>query len=367
MKENASRTGRSPFRTPAQRYTRSRLRRHCALLLTLMGVTACGYNDSRSAHKGQLAVIGMTSEDLQACAGIPDKTAQLDDHVQIFQYTRTINIPSTNDSTLFPLQTVVNLTQTSMGGAGKTCIASIRLVDGRVTDMHYSGDNDRMIGSDGVCATLVKGCLTTPPASARSVSSNPIFGPVSAFHAPSLPTPGAKPHEPAVHYSNATAPQDTLAPLPAPVSGLPDTPAATASGITPDVSATQRASAGLTQTAQPAAATNPAMKSSSDPELPDTIAKAAPDTPPASPATPAEPANATGAASTASAVVPSADNPENSNQAAAIDPTNPTVAPENTCLASSAATNPANGGAQSPAKPSEKAEVPCGAPLDHKS
>ncbi|GBR35988.1 hypothetical protein [Acetobacter peroxydans] len=361
MKENASRTGCSPFRTPEQRYTRSRRHRHYACLLALLGVTACGYNDSRRAHKGQLAVIGMTSEDLQACAGIPDKTAQLDDHVQIFQYTRTINVPSTNDSTLFPLQTVVNLTQTSMGGAGKTCIASIRLVDGRVTDMHYSGDNDRMIGSDGVCATLVKGCLTTPPASARSVSSNPLFGPVSAFHAPSLPTPGAKPREPAVHYSNATAPQDTLAPLPAPVSELPDTSTTTASGITPDISATQGASASLTQTAQPSAAASPDVKSSSDPELPDTIAKAAPDTPPARPAASPEPVSA------ASTVAPSAGNPENSNQAAAVDPTNPAVTPENTCLTSSASTNPANGSTQSPAKPSEKADVPCGALLDHKS
>lgn len=163
MKQNAPRTGHNPLRTPLLCCDHGRRLRRYATLLALPALAACGYNDSRRAHKGQLEVIGMTSEDLQACAGIPDKTARLDDHVQIFQYTRSINVPSTNDSTLFPLQTVVNLAQTSMGGAGKTCIASIRIVDGRVSDMHYSGDNDRMIGSDGVCATLVKGCLTTPP------------------------------------------------------------------------------------------------------------------------------------------------------------------------------------------------------------
>ncbi|MBO1326918.1 hypothetical protein OQ496_03245 [Acetobacter suratthaniensis] len=360
MKEHVSRTGRTALRIAQHRYIHARNLRHATALLALLSLTACGYNDSRSAHKGQLAVIGMTNEDLQACAGIPDKTARLDDHVQIFQYTRTINVPSTNDSTLFPLQTMVNLTQTSMGGAGKTCIASIRLVDGRVTDMHYSGDNDRMIGSDGVCATLVKGCLTTPPASAHSVSNNPIFGPVSAFHAPSLPVPGApKPHEPAVHYTTATAPQDTLDPLPAPVSGLPD---AASTNAAPAASPEQGTSPSLPQLpAQPA--TPPALDTAtSSPNAVATTAKAAP----ASPA-PAQASTAQGAAS----ATPAHDAPtlttgttESSNQAAAIDPTNPDAAPESTCPPPS---SPANSRTQTSATSTEKAEAPCAAPLDHKS
>lgn len=157
----------------------------CFALGALMVLGGCGYYSSRMAHKGQLAVLGMTSEDLQACVGVPDRTQTINDHVQIFQYTRSTNIPATNDSTLIPLQTLVNLTQTTLGGAGATCVASIRLVDGRVTDMHYSGDNDQMIGTDGVCATIVKGCLNTPVQSEHNVSGT-IFGPVSAFHAPDI-------------------------------------------------------------------------------------------------------------------------------------------------------------------------------------
>lgn len=361
MKEHASSTGRTALRIAQRRYSHSRTLRHATPLLALLGLAACGYNDSRSAHKGQLAVIGMTNEDLQACAGIPDKTARLDDHVQIFQYTRTINVPSTNDSTLFPLQTMVNLTQTSMGGAGKTCIASIRLVDGRVTDMHYSGDNDRMIGSDGVCATLVKGCLTTPPASAHSVSNNPIFGPVSAFHAPSLPVPGApKPHEPAVHYATATAPQDTLAPLPAPVSGLPE---AASTNAAPAASPEQGTSPSLPQLpAQPATPPAPDTITSS-PNAVASAAKAAPASPP-----PAQVPTTPGVAGT---TTPMHDGPtlttgttESSNQAAAIDPTNPDTAPESTCPPSS---SPANSRTQTSATATEKAAAPCAAPLDHKS
>ena len=155
-----------------------------ALLPTLAG---CGYIDSRTAHKGQLAVIGMTNEDLQACAGIPDKTQKIDDHTTIYQYVRSVNMPSTNDSSLFPLQTFVNMTQTTFGGAGKTCVATIRMVDGHVYDLHYSGDNDRMIGTDGACSTVVKGCIRSPVASTNRFHDRLIgFGPVSAFHQPSV-------------------------------------------------------------------------------------------------------------------------------------------------------------------------------------
>ncbi|KDE20715.1 hypothetical protein AZ09_04535 [Acetobacter aceti 1023] len=156
-------------------------------LALLPALAGCGYIDSRTAHKGQLAVIGMTNEDLQACAGIPDKTQKIDDHTTIYQYVRSVNMPSTNDSSLFPLQTFVNMTQTTFGGAGKTCVASIRLVDGHVYDLHYSGDNDRMIGTDGTCSTVVKGCIRSPVASTNRFHDRLIgFGPVSAFHQPSI-------------------------------------------------------------------------------------------------------------------------------------------------------------------------------------
>ncbi|ATI11854.1 MULTISPECIES: hypothetical protein [Acetobacter] len=161
--------------------------RGLAALVLLPALAGCGYIDSRTAHKGQLAVIGMTNEDLQACAGIPDKTQKIDEHTTVYQYVRSVNMPSTNDSSLFPLQTFVNMTQTTFGGAGKTCVASLRMVDGRVYDLHYSGDNDRMIGTDGACSTVVKGCIRSPVASTNRFHDRLIgFGPVSAFHEPSI-------------------------------------------------------------------------------------------------------------------------------------------------------------------------------------
>lgn len=171
----------------------SRIGGVCIVLLPVGGLAGCGYTDSRTAHRAQLAMIGMNSTDVQSCVGIPDKIKKIDDHVQIFEYSRTLNIPSTNDSTFVPLQTLVNLTETTVGGAGKTCIADIRIQDDRVVDLHYSGDDDEIIGTDGVCSIVTRGCVRQPLASMKHVRKGP-FGPVSGFYSPkATPRPATEP------------------------------------------------------------------------------------------------------------------------------------------------------------------------------
>jgi hypothetical protein len=44
------------------------------LFFSFFGLTGCGYFDSRAAHKAQVTMIGMTSYDLQACAGLPSSS-----------------------------------------------------------------------------------------------------------------------------------------------------------------------------------------------------------------------------------------------------------------------------------------------------
>lgn len=178
----------------------SRIGGLCIVLLSVDGLAGCGYTDSRTAHRAQLAMIGMNSTDVQSCVGIPDKIKKIDDHVQIFEYSRTLNIPSTNDSTFVPLQTLVNLTETTVGGAGKTCIADIRIQDDRVVDLHYSGDDDEIIGSDGVCSIVTRGCVRKPVVSMRHVRRGPL-GPISAFSSPRtppVPTEETTPTPPAI-------------------------------------------------------------------------------------------------------------------------------------------------------------------------
>ena len=154
--------------------------------LPLLGLSGCGYFDSREAHRAQLAMIGMTSNDLQACAGLPASTKTLNDTTQIYQYTATMNVPTASDSTLIPIQQILNVTQITLGGAGTTCKAIIRLDHDRVSEVHYAGDDDEIIGSDGICSIITRGCARQPEASMRKVNAGP-FGPVSAFHSPPAP------------------------------------------------------------------------------------------------------------------------------------------------------------------------------------
>jgi len=154
--------------------------------IALLSLSGCGYFDSREAHRAQLAMIGMTSNDLQACAGVPNTTKVLNDTTQIYQYTATMNLPTASDSTIIPVQQLLNMTQVTLGGAGTTCKAIIRLDHDRVSEVHYAGDDDEIIGSDGICSIITRGCARQPEASMHKVSGGP-FGPVSAFHSPRGP------------------------------------------------------------------------------------------------------------------------------------------------------------------------------------
>ena len=138
-----------------------------ACLLSFIPLSGCGYYASRVAHKAQSSMIGVDENDMQACAGIPDKIKKIDDHTTIYEYQRSRNIETSANSTLIPVQSLQNIVNTIGGGDGKSCVADFRVVDGKVQDVYYSGDNDMLIGTDGVCATVVRGCVRRAVASGR--------------------------------------------------------------------------------------------------------------------------------------------------------------------------------------------------------
>lgn len=147
---------------------------------TALTLSACGYGDSRTAHKAQLALIGMTSNDLQSCAGTPDKIVKLNATTQLFQYG--YKPAATGAFALNPF----GLGQVSYNGTGSYCTAVMRIDHDQVTEVHYTGDDDRPIGNDGICAPLVRGCIRQPEPTMRKINGG-IFGPVSAFHSPAVP------------------------------------------------------------------------------------------------------------------------------------------------------------------------------------
>lgn len=152
-----------------------------------MSLSGCGYFDSRAAHKAQVTMIGMTSYDLQACAGIPSATKQLNDTTQIFTYTGTQPQLSYGGSTLIPIGDIVTTIQNLGGGGGTSCTAVIRLDHDRVSDVHYTGNNDEIIGTDGICSIITRGCARQPEGTMKRSTGSLLFGPVSAFRPPTTP------------------------------------------------------------------------------------------------------------------------------------------------------------------------------------
>ncbi|WP_428376535.1 hypothetical protein [Lichenicoccus sp.] len=121
----------------------------------------------------------MSANDVQACAGPPDKTVQLNPDTQLFSY---VYKPSATGGLTVDLP--LSLGGISLGGSGTYCSATLRLVDNKVTDLHFSGDNDKAVGEDGVCEPLIRGCLRQPEPTMQPAAA---MSKASGFHPPPEP------------------------------------------------------------------------------------------------------------------------------------------------------------------------------------
>jgi len=121
--------------------------------LALLAITACT-PAHEVARQGRHLVIGMEATALQACAGIPTRTAQLDPRTQLWSYENKYERTGGLEITLPIIGGGI-----AAGGSGSYCHALVRIVGGRVAGVTYAGDNDDFIGRDGVCAPIFRGCL----------------------------------------------------------------------------------------------------------------------------------------------------------------------------------------------------------------
>jgi hypothetical protein len=123
-----------------------------SLVLLLVGACATAGHDV--AEKGREVVLGMSAESFQTCAGIPTRTKQLDSRTEIFSY----EIKNENTGGVEISAPIVG-GGFKLGRSGTYCHAIVRVVDGKVAEVHYTGDNDDVVGKEGVCAPIVRGCL----------------------------------------------------------------------------------------------------------------------------------------------------------------------------------------------------------------
>ena len=125
--------------------------RNVLVLVLLVGACAPGHN---VATEGRRAVLGMNADTFQACAGIPTRTKRLDPRTEIFSY----ELKNENTGGVEVSVPVIG-GGFKIGKSGSYCHAIVRVVDGRVAELNYTGDNDDFVGSEGVCAPIVRGCL----------------------------------------------------------------------------------------------------------------------------------------------------------------------------------------------------------------
>ena len=94
--------------------------------LALLTITACTPSHE-VARQGRHLVIGMEATALQACAGIPTRTAQLDPRTQLWSYENKYERTGGLEITLPIIGGGL-----AAGGSGSYCHALVRIVDGRV-------------------------------------------------------------------------------------------------------------------------------------------------------------------------------------------------------------------------------------------
>ena len=123
----------------------------CSLVPFLVGACATGHD---VAEKGREAVVGMNAPSFQACAGIPTRTKQLDPRTELLSY----EIKNENTGGVQVTVPIVG-GGFKLGSSGSYCHAVVRIVDGKVVEVNYTGDNDDIVGKEGVCAPIVRGCL----------------------------------------------------------------------------------------------------------------------------------------------------------------------------------------------------------------
>ncbi|GAB0115945.1 hypothetical protein [Acidisoma sp. 7E03] len=155
--------------------------RRTALMLATLSLAGCGYGASRQAHEAQISMIGMSSADLLACAGPPVKSTKINSAAHVDTYTYT---PANGNG--FTLSLPLNLGGVALGGSGNGCTADVRVVNNKVSEVHYTGADDLTIGNDGVCNPIFRGCLRQPEPTMQPVTG-PNYDASSAFHAPPVP------------------------------------------------------------------------------------------------------------------------------------------------------------------------------------
>ncbi|CAH2403754.1 conserved exported hypothetical protein [Mesorhizobium escarrei] len=116
--------------------------------------------EDATAAAARKEMVGLSEADVRMCAGFPTATADAGGSGQIWTYQRTVQRGNLN--VVIPTLAVGAIP--TVGGSlnvdpGGYCNTQIRMVDGRVAEVAYAGDNNLPNNRDALCVSTVDGCV----------------------------------------------------------------------------------------------------------------------------------------------------------------------------------------------------------------
>ncbi|MER8444293.1 hypothetical protein NKH52_13915 [Mesorhizobium sp. M1066] len=149
--------------------TFSSIRKLALPVLSVAILSSCVVPDDTSrvakvdptAAAARKEMVGLSEADVRMCAGFPTATADAGRSGQIWTYKRIVQ--RGNLSIVVPTLAVGAIP--AVGGSvnvapGGYCDTQIRMVDGRVAEVAYAGDNNLPNRRDALCVSTVDACVT---------------------------------------------------------------------------------------------------------------------------------------------------------------------------------------------------------------
>jgi hypothetical protein len=115
-------------------------------------VAGCSIQDSRTADAARTKLLGMKEVDLEACLGVPDQHNS-------YGKTDILTWYSTSTSSSSFSIPVFGGFGFSNGGY---CHVTVRLEDGRSTEVRYTGETQAFAAPAAYCAPIVRSCIAHP-------------------------------------------------------------------------------------------------------------------------------------------------------------------------------------------------------------
>ncbi|WP_183118420.1 hypothetical protein [Gluconacetobacter azotocaptans] len=119
-----------------------------AALLALSGCTTL-------PERARSALVGQPRPAALSCMGVPDRAEQRGD-IETLTWRQDQQVQGP-----FDIKGPLSL-ELSLGGHG-TCRATATIRDGRISSVVYSGPSATLLGRNGACAGLVRGCVQPDP------------------------------------------------------------------------------------------------------------------------------------------------------------------------------------------------------------